>query len=105
MGIKSTRPELNLEEVGEIIIPIPPREIQDKIASMMNGAYKAKKEKEAEANEILSSIEPYLSEQLGISQEKFQTETPQVFSVTSDIVKGKHLSPFYYLLKSRKAWF
>jgi type I restriction enzyme M protein len=99
---RSAQPHLNANEVKSLRFPFPPLEIQDKIASMMSGAYKAKKEKEAEANELLNSIEPYLSEQLGISQEKFQTETPQIFSVSSDIVKGKHLSPFYYLFEVRK---
>ena len=96
------RANINLTEIGKLLIPIPPREIQDKIATIMDEAYKLKREKEAEAANLLNSIEPYLSEQLGIAQERFETETPQIFSVTSGDVKGKQLSPSYYLVKANK---
>jgi type I restriction enzyme S subunit len=40
---RSAQPHLNANEVKSLRIPFPPLEIQDKIASMMTVAYKAKK--------------------------------------------------------------
>jgi type I restriction enzyme M protein len=95
-GYKSTRPELNLEEVGEILIAVPPLEIQEKIASMMEEAYKVKKKKELEAEKHLNSIEEYVSEELGIKVQEMEEKRLRVFGVTARILKGGRLDPFYY---------
>jgi len=82
--------------LDKLLIPIPPREIQDKIASIMDSAYKTKKEKEVEAENLLNSIEPYVLEELGIKIPEVEEKTPKVFSVTADVLKGGRLDPFYY---------
>ena len=48
-----TRIALDYETIKSIPIPLPPRRIQDQIATTMEEAYKAKKQKEAEAKELL----------------------------------------------------
>src|SRR4030042_3838265 len=63
---RSAQPHLNANEVKSLKFPFPPREIQDKITSMMNGAYKTKGKKESEAENLLNSIETYVVGELGI---------------------------------------
>lgn len=65
-GNKSTRPELNTGEVEKILVPLPPAEIQNQIVAKMNAAYTAKKQKEAQAQQLLDSIDSYLLHELGI---------------------------------------
>jgi len=88
--------KITTSDVKSILVPIPPREIQDKIASMTNEAYKAKKEKESQAESLLSSVEPYVLDQLGIKIPVIEEKSPKVFSVTADALKGGRLDPFYY---------
>ena len=48
-----TRIALDYEAIKSIPIPLPPRRIQDQIATIMEEAYKAKKQKEAEVRGLL----------------------------------------------------
>src|SRR4030042_1766630 len=63
---RSAQPHLNANEVKSLRIPLPPLKIQDKIASAMDKAYIARKEKELQAENVLNSIESYVLEELGI---------------------------------------
>jgi len=58
--------KLNVSDIQNLKVVLPPREIQDEIANIMNEAYKKRGEKLAKAKELLDSIEPYFLEQLGI---------------------------------------
>src|SRR3990170_921414 len=44
---------INLGEIGQILIPILPKQLQDKIASLMYTAYSLKKSRESEAQKLL----------------------------------------------------
>ncbi|MEH2122822.1 restriction endonuclease subunit S [Nostoc sp.] len=68
LGHRTTRPELNLSEVGEFIIPVPPRPIQDRIAQIMQNAYVARKQLLNKAKDLNIEIKDYILEKLGISQ-------------------------------------
>jgi restriction endonuclease S subunit len=65
-GNKTTRPELNTGEVEKILVTTPPPETQSQIVTQMNSAYAAKKYKEAQAQQLLDSIDTYLLHELGI---------------------------------------
>jgi type I restriction enzyme M protein len=88
------QPDLHLEEIRSIKIPIPPREIQDEIAGIMDEAYKKRREKLAKAKELLDSIESYLLEQLSIQLPDVKER--RSFTVTLEGIKGKRLDPFHY---------
>jgi type I restriction enzyme M protein len=91
-------PAITQEELKKIQIPVPPLSIQDEIADIMDQAYRLKKEKEAEAEKLLNSIEPYVLEELGIEiPETIEEKSPNVYSVTADVLKGGRLDPFHYL--------
>jgi len=92
----SGQPNINSEEFKSFKIPLPPRKIQDKIASMMDGAYKAKREKELEAEKLLNSIETYVLEEVGIKIPEIEEKSPKVFSVTAKVLKDGRLDPFFY---------
>jgi len=92
----SGQPNINSEEFKSLKIPLPPRKIQDKIVSIMGGAYKTKGKKESEAENLLNSIETYVLEELGIDIPDIEGKSPKVFSVTGEILKGGRLDPFYY---------
>jgi type I restriction enzyme M protein len=93
------RANINLNEIGNILIPIPSTKIQDKIASIMDEVYKTKKEKESEAKRLLNSIETYISEILGIVIPTSDETSPKIFSVAADVLRGVRLDPFYYTPK------
>jgi len=59
---------INAEEIKLIKIPVPPLEIQSAIVAKMDAAYSSKREKEAEAQRLLDSIDAYLLGELGIEQ-------------------------------------
>jgi type I restriction enzyme M protein len=93
---RSAQPHLNANEVKSLRFPFPPREIQDKIVSIMDEAYKTKEKKESEAENLSTSIKTYVLEQLGIDIPEVEGKSPKVFSVAAEILKGERIDPFYY---------
>jgi hypothetical protein len=87
-GHRTTRPELNLHEVGQVLIPLPPRSIQDRIAQVMQDAYTTRREKLAEAEELLGGIDAYLLGQLGIDLAELQRRRIAIKPV-SDLSGGR----------------
>jgi len=64
-GSKSTRPELNTGEVGQILVVVPPLDVQDAIVAKMGAAYQRKRELEAEAKLLLASVDGHVLDQVG----------------------------------------
>jgi type I restriction enzyme M protein len=95
----AAQPNINFEQIKSIKIPLPPREIQDKISSLMDEAYKAKRGKESEAEKLLISIETCILETLSIRILEKEEKRPKFFDVRADVMKGGRLDPFHYLPK------
>jgi type I restriction enzyme M protein len=98
-GNKSTRPELNTSEVKNILVTLPPLEIQNQIVEIMDNAYNTKKQKEAEAQRLLDSIDDYLLGELGIElpQPEENTVTNRIFyRKLSDISGSRFDSPAHH---------
>jgi type I restriction enzyme M protein len=91
---RSAQPNISVPELKSIKIPLPPREIQDEIADIVDKAYKRRKEKLAEAKELVDYIEPYFLEQLGIQMPEMKEK--RTFAVRLEGIKGKRLDPFHY---------
>jgi restriction endonuclease S subunit len=85
---RTTRPELNLKEVGQVLVTLPPRSIQDRIAQIMQDAYAARRSKLAEAQTLLINIDQYVFKNLGISPESVPEETRFVKNA-SEIRNGR----------------
>lgn len=91
---------LSQDALKSIQIPVPPREIQDKIAQKMEEAYRIKKEKEVEAERLLNSIDDYVLGELGITLPELKGE--RCFVVSFGQIKGKRLDPYYHQLKFKE---
>lgn len=93
-------PAIVQDELQKIKIPLPPSEIQDKIARKMDEVYKIKKGKEAEAERFLSSIEDYVLRELGITLPEFKDE--RCFVVSFGQIEGKRFDPYYHQPKFKE---
>ena len=94
-GNKSTRPELNTSEVKNILVTLPPLDIQGEIVDKMEAAYKQRKQKEAEAVVLLASINGYLLQELGITLPP-PSEKKTYFLTRSNHLTGVRFDPFYH---------
>jgi type I restriction-modification system DNA methylase subunit/restriction endonuclease S subunit len=93
------QPKITLNAIRKILIPIPPPEIQNKIVAIMDNAYNTKKQKEAEAQRLLDSIDDYLLGELGIElpQPEENTVTNRIFyRKLSDISGSRFDSPAHH---------
>jgi type I restriction enzyme S subunit len=59
-------PAIIQDELGKILIPIPPKPVQVRIIRIMDEAYARKKQNEEEAERLLNSIDEILCSHLGI---------------------------------------
>ncbi len=85
---------IDQESLKSIKAPLPPREIQDKIANIMDKAYKQRREKLAKANELLDSIETYFLEQLNIQLPAVKER--RSFAVRLEHLRERRFDPFYH---------
>ena len=107
-SIQTTIPKLGLDKILNLKIPIPPKEIQTQIVAKMDDAYTSKKQKEAEAQRLLDSIDGYLLGQLGIElpkQEENNIQSRMFTRQLSEVSGGRFDAPVHkkkYVLKSNK---
>lgn len=66
-GNKATRPELNTDEVREILIPLPPLPVQRKLMSEMERARHSRRRKLEQAHALLSGLDAFLLSRLGMT--------------------------------------
>jgi restriction endonuclease S subunit len=98
------QPNINAQEYKDMLIPIPPLEIQQQIVNIMDKAYSEKQEKEKEANDLRASIDEYLLNELGIvlpEQEDNTLENRTFYTNASDILGGR-FDPRKYSNKVKK---
>ncbi|MCF3607947.1 N-6 DNA methylase [Planktothrix agardhii 1033] len=95
----NTLPRLQTDDIKQLLIPIPPLEIQNQIVEIMDNAYNTKKQKEAEAQRLLDSIDDYLLGELGIElpQHEENTVTNRIFYRKLSDISGSRFDPLYYL--------
>lgn len=94
---------LNIELVKQIKIPLPPKEIQEQIVSLMDGAYQQKKAKEQEAKELLDNIDSYILDELGIEAPQPPKEgAVKCFTVKATEVRGGRADTNYYKSEYRE---
>ena len=83
----NTLPRLQTQEVKRLPILIPPPEIQNDIAEIMQSAYTAKKQKDQEAEALLDAIDDYMLEELGIEMPVI--EENKCFVVRTGEIEGR----------------
>jgi len=66
----NTLPRLQTEDIKNLLVVTPPKNIQVSIVKKMDKAYQNKKDREAQAQNLLNSIDDYLLDELGIEPPK-----------------------------------
>lgn len=87
-------PRLQTDEIKELLMPLPSVEIQNAIANRLQSAYSQKKQKEAEAQRLLDSIDSYVLDELGIKL--LEVEGKMCFIVNSEEVQENRVDAYYY---------
>jgi len=85
----------NLGDVGEIAIPLPPKEVQIKAIQLIQQSKHERKEKEREIKELLSSTDSYLLKELGIILQPIKER--KIFIVSSNDLCEHRIDVSYYL--------
>ncbi len=88
------QPQFNANTLKNLLIPILPLKTQNRIVQIMDNAYKTKKQKETEAQQLLNSINDYVLSELGIKIPELKDQS--TFLVCADDVKGKRIDPRCY---------
>jgi restriction endonuclease S subunit len=88
------RANINLDEIRGINIILPPLEIQNKVVSFMDVAYKEQKNKEEQVTELLDSINDYVVKELGIKLPKL--ENKMTYAISSKELQNKRVDAFFY---------
>lgn len=92
------QPNINAEEYKSLLIPVPPRPIQDQIVALMQAAYTAKSDRDRAAAALLSSTDDYLLSILGIKLPppgKGDLQERVFFRQMSEVTGGR-MDPLFY---------
>ncbi|BAY63252.1 hypothetical protein NIES22_33380 [Calothrix brevissima NIES-22] len=103
LGHRTTRPELNLSEVGEFVIPVPPRPVQDLIAQIMQDAYVVRHKKLAQAEYIDLHISDFVLERLRINY--IEVENAKYFCISIKELLSSRFDIKYQSPKAKNALF
>jgi len=99
------RDNIDLYQVRNLPIEIPPLQTQQKLVQMMDQAYAIKKEKEQRAEELLDSINDFVLGELEIETEKFKVKNQKlnkIFALKISELKNNRFDPEYHLPKNKK---
>lgn len=93
-------PAITSEELKKIVIPVPPIETQTQIIAKFEQAYQFKQQYQAQAKQLLASIDTYLLEKLGIiipsNSPLGSGASAAIFYTPFTKVTGNRLDPAYY---------
>lgn len=97
-------PAITTEELKKVVIPIVDLSLQQRVVDIMQSAYQVKRQKEAEAEKLLESIDEYVLGELGIN---IDFKPKLTFATYSNQVKDRldplyHCQEVYYFLSDYK---
>ena len=97
------RANINLEEVGNLPIPLLSPSLQKQIVEIMNNGRLQKQIKEAEAQQLLDSIDDYLLKELGIIVPTRYTSSikNRIFTIKLATIERDRLDSIYFDKKFR----
>lgn len=101
MLVKGTaQPQFNSNTIKDLLIPILNKQTQLNIIQIMDEAYHLKKQKEAEGQQLLNSIDHYILSELDIKMPQLIDKTHNiVYSINSNYLASNRWDPFYYQAK------
>jgi len=88
-------PDFHLEDIGNLLIPLPDLNRQQQIADFLLNAHESKKSKEAEAAALLASIDDYLLQELGITLPPASEKKTFFITQFNQVSGGRFDSSFY----------
>ena len=92
---RSAQPHVNTEEVASIQILLPPIEFQNELVAAMDAARAERREKLAEADDLLAGVDDYVLDTLGLASPK--PDSSRVFAVSPSNLRGQvRLNSEYY---------
>jgi restriction endonuclease S subunit len=100
----NTLPRLQTEDIESLLIPILSKEEEDKVNALMKKAFIQKQKNEAEAEKLLSSIDDYLLNELGIKlpEPPVNTLKNRMFMTTLQEITGGRFDPKLYSTQSKE---
>ena len=100
----SAQPNINAEEYQSLEIPLPNISKQQEIVGYIDTAYAQKRAKEAEAQQLLDSIDGYLLKELGITIPSVDDRLKnRIFLSSFSKIEGNRLDPIYSLYLGKNA--
>jgi len=98
----ATVQSINTEQFDKLQIPVPPKHIQESVVTILLAAYRAKQEKDEQAERLLATLDDVLLEELGITW-TLEPVKPgdRIFLSTLSKVSGARWDPNYYLSMGR----
>ena len=90
----NTLPRLQTQDVQRLPILLPPSEVQNEIAEIMQFAYAQKRQKDQEADEVLDSIDDYVLKELEVEMPAF--EEKKCFVVYANETSGRRRDPHFH---------
>ncbi len=90
------RANINLQEIGEIRVPLPSRETQNSISALMQEALERGTGKEKEAESLLNSIDDYLLQELDIALSQFEGASPYAYEIGAKSMRNKRIDVAYW---------
>ena len=100
----SAQPNINAEEYQSLEIPLPNLSKQQEIVDHISEAYTQKRAKEAEAQQLLDSIDGYLLKELGITIPNVDNGlNNRIFYSSFSKIEGNRIDPIYSLYFGKNA--
>lgn len=88
------RRRLDKGSFEKLLIPFPSKEIRAKVVEILDQAHKRRQEKLKQADELLNSIDDYVSQQLGIDYTEPDEE--KIYTINSQDLEDNRQDPYYY---------
>lgn len=94
-------PAITQDELGNILIPLPPKEKQEIAVNILQKSFEQKKQNEAKAQQLLEGIDDYLLKELGITLPPPPENSLKNRMFTSQLkeLSGNRFDPFYHQKK------
>jgi restriction endonuclease S subunit len=95
------RRRLDNDVFENLIIPVPDKQEQDKIIKIYDNAFDLRRKNEAEAENLLSSIDDYLINEFGIVLPQLPENTlgNRIFTSTITTISGDRFDPYHHQVR------
>ena len=90
------QPNINAEEYSNLLLPVPPIEVQQEIVDFYSNALQTRLDKRQEATKLINSIDDYLFDFLRVNKNLYEIDERHVFVNSISSMIGKRLDVSFY---------